>query len=353
MKNQIILLIGIATSLAFIINLYLTPLLIYISKKHGIFDKVDYRKIHTKDTSRFGGIGIFTSFIISSLVSPKIVGIILNSENIFPETQLRLPLLFISVIVIFITGILDDFTEMRARYKLFGQIFASILATLGGALINRIEIPFTSYVIELGWLAIPLTIIWLVGISNALNLIDGIDGLSAGISIIAAMIFSFVFLLHGHYLPAIISYSLMGSLFGYLFFNYPPAKIFMGDSGSLFLGFILALLPIATFPQSGSSLLLPLTMLLIPILDVVAAIWRRRRDKKKVFSPDRLHVHHKLLDLGLNNRSILAIIYGLCLILGGSVLVYEYSSNNNFLYILPSWLIVIVFFIYLHYNKKN
>jgi len=353
LNNNIILLIGIATSLAFIINLYLTPILIFFSHKHEIYDKVDHRKVHTEDTSRLGGIGIFTSFIISSLLSPFLVTMIMDSEVLFHQSQLKIPYLLASVTIIFVTGVLDDFAEMRARYKLLGQFIASILAILGGALITKIEIPFSGFTIELGYFAIPLTIIWLIAITNALNLIDGIDGLSSGISIIAAMIFGFVFLLHGQFLPAIISFALVGALFGYLFFNFPPAKIFMGDSGSLFLGFILALLPIATFPQSGTSLVLPVTMLAVPILDVIAAIWRRKREKQNIFSPDRFHVHHKLLNMGMNNRNILAIIYGLCLVLGISAIIYESSQNHNFLFVLPSWIVISIFFIYLHYNKQD
>lgn len=353
MNNSIILLIGIAISLAFIINLYLTPLLIYLSHKHEIFDKIDHRKIHTEDTSRLGGIGIFTSFIISGFLSPLLVSAITDNETIFQNSSLRIPLLTASICIIFVTGVLDDFAEMRARYKLIGQLIASILAITGGAIISSIQIPFTSVSIELGFFAVPLTMLWLVGITNSLNLIDGIDGLSSGISILAAMVYGFVFLLYGQYLPAIICYALVGSLFGYLFFNFPPAKIFMGDSGSLFLGFVLALLPIATFPERSTSLVLPVTVLLIPIMDVIAAIWRRKREKRDIFSPDRFHVHHKLLNMGLSNRHILAIIYGLCIVLGVAAIIFEYSKNNNFIYVTISWIIITVFFLYLHYSKKD
>ena len=353
MNNKIILLIGIATSLAFIINLYLTPILIYFSHKHGIFDKVDERKVHTEDTSRLGGIGIFASFLISSLISPALVRLILGSEVIFHQPQIKMPFLIAAVSVIFITGILDDFAEIRARYKLIGQLIASILAVLGGALITRIGIPFSLYTLELGYFAIPLTILWYTGISNSLNLIDGIDGQSSGIGIIASMIYGFVFLLHGQFLPAIICFALVGSLFGYLFFNFPPAKIFMGDSGSLFLGFILALLPIATFPQSETSLVLPMTMLAIPIFDVIAAIWRRKREKRDIFSPDRFHVHHKLMNMGMSNRNILAVIYGLCLLLGISAIIFESSQGNRLFYVLPAWCLIAFFFIFLHYKKRK
>jgi UDP-GlcNAc:undecaprenyl-phosphate GlcNAc-1-phosphate transferase len=338
--------------MAFLINLYLTPLLIFLSHKHGFFDKTDFRKIHTEDTSRFGGIGIFISFLISTLLSPFLVSIIIRNEINFQNSEYSLPFLIFSVSIIFLTGILDDFAEMRARYKLLGQLIASILAILGGAVISSIQIPFTEITVQLGYFSIPLTIFWIIGITNSINLIDGIDGLSSGISIFAAMIFGFVFLLHGQYLSAIICFILVGSLFGYLFFNFPPARIFMGDSGSLFLGFLLAVLPIATFPSSGTSLIMPMTMLSIPILDVISAIWRRTRDKQNVFSPDRLHVHHKLLDMGLNNRNILAVIYGLCLLSGLAAILFE-SSDNNYIFILFAWILVSIFFIYLHYKKKD
>jgi len=353
LNNEIILLIGIATSLAFIINLYLTPILIYLSHKHGLFDKTDYRKIHTEDTSRLGGIGIYASFLISTIISPLLVSLIIDNSVILENSELNIILLIFSTVIIFSTGVLDDFAEMRARYKLLGQIIASIIAIIGGATISSIQIPFTETVIQLGYFSIPLTIIWIIGITNALNLIDGIDGLSSGISIIAAMIYGFVFLLHGQYLPAIISYALVGSLFGYLFFNFPPARIFMGDSGSLLLGFILSILPLVAFPTSGTSLILPLTLLSIPILDVVSAIWRRTRDGNNIFSPDRFHVHHKLMDMGLNNRNILAVIYGLCLFLGIITIVFESTDSKYFLLIIIAWLVISLFFVYLHYKKKD
>lgn len=353
MNNSVILLIGIATALGFLINLYVTPALIYFSHKHGIFDHVDDRKVHTEDTSRLGGIGIFLSFMISALVSPFLVKVIMENSVLFDASQVKIGYLAISVSIIFITGVLDDFAQMRARYKLLGQILASVFAILGGAVISQFQVPFTDIVINFGYFSAPLTLLWLVGITNSLNLIDGIDGLSSGISIFATMIYGFVFLLHGLFLPAIICYALLGSLFGYLFFNFPPAKIFMGDSGSLFLGFILALLPLAAFPQSPTSLALPVTMLAIPIFDVVAAIWRRKREKRNIFSPDRFHVHHKMLNLGFSNRTILAIIYGICLVMGINVIIFEATGQKNFLLLLISLLIVAIFFIVLHYTKKE
>lgn len=353
MNNTIILLIGIAISLAFIINLYFTPFLIFLSHRHGFYDTMDHRTIHTEDTSRLGGIGIFFSFIISSMISPSIVHMILRDTTILTSGELRIPFLILSITVIFLTGVLDDFAQMRARYKLMGQLLAAVLAVMGGAVISRITLPFAGSIIELGYFSIPVTVIWLVGITNSLNLIDGIDGLSSGISIIAGLIYGFVFLIHGQFFAAIITYALVGSLFGYLFFNFPPAKIFMGDSGSLFLGFILALLPIAAFPKSGTSLVLPITMLLIPIMDVVAAIWRRKREDRNIFSPDRFHIHHKMMNLGLSTRNILAVIYGLCLFLGVSSVIFEASGRKYFFIVIPGWFIIVCFFLFLHYKKGS
>jgi len=353
LNNSIILLIGIAISLAFLINLYLTPILIYLSKRHGLYDEIDHRKIHTADTSRLGGIGIFSSFLISALISPYLVRILSKDQFSLQIGNINGPLLILSVVIIFVTGLLDDFAQIRARYKLMGQVLASVVALLAGATISHIEIPFINYVIDLGYFSIPLTVLWLVGLSNALNMIDGLDGLSAGIGIIASIIFGFVFLMNGQYISAIVSYALVGALFGYLFFNFPPAKIFMGDSGSLLLGFILALLPIATAPESPNSLVLPVTMLIIPVLDVIAAIWRRSREKRNIFSPDRFHLHHKLLDLGLKNRTILAIVYGLCLGLGIVMIIFESSTPANYTLVLVAWLVMVSLFTILHYKQKN
>ena len=346
------LIIGLIISIALILNIFITPLLINLSNKHNLFDKIDERKIHTTDISRLGGIGIFTSFLLTIVIYFSLCALFkidLPQNN----NEYNLLLIGLSITIIFTIGILDDFTEIRARYKLYSQILAAIIAIMGGAIITQINIPIFNISLPLNYLSIPITMIWIIGITNAINLIDGLDGLSSGISIFASIAFGIVFLISNQYLSAIICFTITGSLIGYLFYNFPPARIFMGDSGSLFLGFIFAILPIASFPNSEFSLVIPITMLAIPILDVVAAIWRRVREKRKIFSPDMYHFHHKLLKMGLNNRHILAIVYSICIILGIVSILFHFDNYLGMHYILLTWILMISFFIFLHFKKKK
>ncbi len=356
MEAKSLLLAFTATTLAFILNLYLIPFLIQLSKKKNWFDdSTDERKIHTGQISRLGGIGIVLSLIVSGGVTSLGTAKLLNSSiNFSLEYSLNNLIIFAGFFLIFIIGILDDFANLRARIKLYGQIIASLLVILGGVGIRYITIPFTDIALNLGWFGPVLTIIWLIGITNAVNLIDGMDGLSAGIVGMATFIYAIVFLLNGQNILSIICFTLLGSVFGYLFYNFPPARIFMGDSGSLTLGFLLALLPLMAEPQSGTALVLPVTMLMIPIADVFAAMIRRKRKGLHFFTPDREHMHHKLLDMGLDERQILSLIIGIQVFAGFSIFLFvSIRGVMRFLPVLLSLLLVLVFFLYLHYRHHH
>jgi UDP-GlcNAc:undecaprenyl-phosphate GlcNAc-1-phosphate transferase len=171
--------------------------------------------------------------------------------------------------------------------------------------------------VELGILAYPFTILWMVGIANAINLVDGMDGLAGGIAGFAALAMGIIALLTGHFDTALIAFALLGGIIGFLFYNLPPARIFMGDSGSLFIGFTLAIIPLLGISPDAStgSVLIPVTLLTVPILDTLAAIIRRIKKKMPIIAPDKEHIHHKLLELGLTDKKILTIIYSICLYL--------------------------------------
>ena len=353
MDAKSLLLAFTATTLAFILNLYLIPFLIYLSHKKNWFDDAsDERKIHTGQISRLGGIGIVFSLLIASVATSFGTAKLLKSSISFSLGDgFNTPLLLAGVLLIFFIGILDDFTDLRARIKLFGQIGASLLVILGGIGIRSFNLPFTDITFSLGWFGPVLTLLWLIGITNAVNLIDGMDGLSASITGMATFIYAIVFLVTGHYFLSIICFTLLGSVFGYLFYNFPPAKIFMGDSGSLTLGFLLAVLPLIAQPDSGTSLVLPITMTAIPIGDVFAAMLRRKRKGLHFFTPDREHMHHKLLDMGLNERQILSLVIGLQVFAGFSIFLFiTLQGILRFLPVILSILLVFSFFLYLHFR---
>ena len=183
-----------------------------------------------------------------------------------------------------------------------------------------------------------------------MNLLDGLDGLAGGASAIAALSFGVVFAIEQSYSAALFSFILGGALIAFLFFNLPPARLFMGDSGALFIGVALASMPLIEAPRSplGVPLLFSLTILLIPILDTIAAILRRIRDHSPIHLPDRGHIHHKLLDLGVSNAGILLIIYAICAFLGLSTVFWVVNpADGKFLWVLLAWIVAVAFFLVL------
>jgi len=196
-------------------------------------------------------------------------------------------------------------------------LLAAIIVTAGGFLIRSITLPYLGG-LALGLFAYPITVLWLVGISNAVNLIDGMDGLAGGISAFAALSMGIIALIQGAAVTSVLCFALFGTILGFLVFNFPPAKIFMGDSGSLFLGFCLAAFPLVggiSKVSAFGTLLVPVTLLTIPILDISTSVIRRLRNKVSIIHPDKEHIHHKLLNMGLNQRQILWVLYGFSLYL--------------------------------------
>jgi UDP-GlcNAc:undecaprenyl-phosphate GlcNAc-1-phosphate transferase len=366
-EGQMILTVLILSVSALIINLIYTRIIITISHKRGWFDQKESRKLHTEDTPRLGGIGLFTSLVIVSVVAY----IILPSLEYFAKVQLdtifvQLLLLFLGFGLVHYIGLIDDFKDIRAIYKLFGQILSGILVVLGGGLISTINIPFINSEIDLGALSGAITIIWLISISNAINLIDGMDGLAGGTSTVAALSIGIIHLITGNTVGAILSFTLFGALIGFLFFNLPKAKIFMGDSGSLFLGFVLASL---IFIHDGTpnemwqlvsrnGFYLTIIILLVPIIDTLGAIIRRIREKKPVHHPDKEHIHHKLLNLGFSVKKTLVIIMIQNILLSAAVILWIFEESQHggstvgTIMMIVSVLVVLGFFYWLHYAHR-
>ena len=213
---------------------------------------------------------------------------------------MNIPLSFVLVLALglgcHLLGLVDDFKNLSARIKLGVQLLLAIAVVALGYSFSVIEIPVAPYRLELGFLGPIITVIWIVGITNALNLIDGMDGLASGIALIGSIVWAMLYLKTGHYLPALIALSAVGAIIGFLFFNFPPATIFMGDSGSLFLGFLLAILPLigGKGTAMATGIVPAITICLIPILDTLAAMLRRARRGVSFFTADKFHLHHKL-----------------------------------------------------------
>jgi UDP-GlcNAc:undecaprenyl-phosphate GlcNAc-1-phosphate transferase len=304
----------LAAAGAFLLNLLILPLVLRLAHRNKWYDRPDSRKVHTGLIPRMGGPGLFLSFILASVLAaialPRLTGVRLLEP--------RLAALFGGLALMHLVGLYDDFRSLRAVWKFILQLAAAAIIASGGFLIRSITLPYVGS-IPLGPAAYPLTVVWLVGIANAMNLIDGMDGLAGGIGAFAAASMGTIALLQGSPRGAVLAFALLGSLLAFLMFNFPPARIFMGDSGSLFLGLSLAALPLAGgIPRSAAfgSLIVPITLLTVPILDTAAAILRRLRHRRSIIAPDKQHIHHKLLAMGLSERQILTVIYGMCAYLG-------------------------------------
>ena len=350
---QIVVPLGVALALACGICAALIPVIISLSHKREWYDLPNARKIHTDPVPRLGGVGIFLGFLVAALAVPLLLPLIMPSLTIAYTG--RYAFLFIAFGIINGMGLVDDFHNLRALLKLALQVIAATLVTVGGFTISRLSIPGLSP-IGFGVFSYPLTILWLVGISNAINLVDGVDGLAGGISIIAALSIGLLCLQGDGGAPSVIAFSLVGAVFGFLLYNFPPARIFMGDSGSLMIGFILATLPLTLAPGKTdvSDMIAPATVLLLPILDTASAIVRRVRRRRPIYAPDKDHVHHKLLAAGVSKNQLLGLVYTACAIFGIAAIVSRRLAVwPAFFLLVGVWLVAIAGYAVLSARKQG
>ncbi|NQT32499.1 MAG: undecaprenyl/decaprenyl-phosphate alpha-N-acetylglucosaminyl 1-phosphate transferase [Candidatus Omnitrophica bacterium] len=300
------LVFAIACGITFLI----TPTIRYVGLKFSVIDKKNTRKIHTKIVTRFGGLGIYIGFIFALLTLFTVR---------FGFGNLEFTSLWAIVMastMILILGMYDDARGADAKVKFFVQILAAVLLINSGFLVKVISIPWGG-ALHLGIFSIPVTILWLVGVTNAINLIDGLDGLAAGIVFICSLGLFCKFLMFGAFLPAFFAVALAGACLGFLKYNFFPAKIFMGDTGSMFLGFSIAALAIWTGYKTTTAiiLLVPIIALGIPILDTFLALVRRITRKQSPFHADKEHLHHILLKKKFTEKQVVYIFWAITLFL--------------------------------------
>ncbi len=328
--------------LAFVIAagvaLLVTPGVIWFARKTGALDKPNQRKVHKKPIPRIGGLGIWLSFMIAILI--------VNSYTDVPDEQeFELIGLLVSSTLIVILGLIDDYTDLPAKVKLLGQIVAACVLVVGfGVRVDFITDPFGDYIF-LEYLAIPLSVFWVVGITNTVNLIDGLDGLAAGVSTIAAITICLVALQQDILFIAVVTACLAGSAVGFLYYNFNPARIFMGDSGSMFLGFMLSGISIIGAVKAATTiaLIVPILALGLPIMDTTFAIVRRYRGGVPIFKPDKGHLHHRLLDLGFTQRQAVLLMYVISAMLGLSAVALTEVSSQIAVVIVCVVLVVVLF----------
>ncbi|MBQ9280210.1 MAG: UDP-N-acetylglucosamine 2-epimerase (non-hydrolyzing) [Clostridia bacterium] len=297
--------------LAAITSAVVAPLSIKLANKVGAVDiPNDERRIHTKAMPRMGGISFIIAFFVAAIFA-------LLTTNI--EDQTNLFGFFIGLAIITCIGFLDDVYHLKPWHKLLGQVIAAILVIASGLRICYINIPFLVLYGLNDILSIIITFAWIIGVTNAINLIDGLDGLATGVSAISTLSLIVVFILNdASELPIILTVALLGGLIGFLPYNFNPAKTFMGDTGSNFLGFVLATVSMIGMAKTYTlmTIILPVIVLGLPIFDTLFAIIRRTAHHKSIMEADRGHIHHKLIDAGLSQRQAVVVLYAVTALLG-------------------------------------
>ncbi|MCH4984867.1 undecaprenyl/decaprenyl-phosphate alpha-N-acetylglucosaminyl 1-phosphate transferase [Macrococcoides goetzii] len=292
-----------------IISFILTPVIIKFSHVVGALDKPNFRKVHTKPVSVLGGVVILISFLIGIWIG----------HPVEPEIK---PII-IGAVLINMLGIIDDLFDLSAIVKLIGQIGVALIVVMHGITLDLITLPF-GVVIEFGYLSIPMTILWIVAVTNAINLVDGLDGLAAGVSMIALGTIGFIAILQQNIFIMMLCSVLIGSLIGFLRYNFYPAKIFLGDNGALMLGFIIGVLSLLGFKNiTLISLFFPIIILAVPFIDMSFAMIRRYRQGKPIMQADKSHLHHKLLGLGYTHAQTVILIYSIAILFSiASIILY-------------------------------
>lgn len=297
-------------------------------------DIPDDRKIHKSPTPRVGGVGIFVSILISLIMSKLIYVIFLVKvlpaknavvlENVINQ---KWGAVIVGAILIFILGIIDDYKNLRAILKLILQIVIATIIFLMGVKIEGIGIVDFDLHTNTGFiLSLLITLIWLVGMFNIINLIDGLDGLAGGITVIATLSIAYASYNHGHYVNTLVMLITAGATLGFLPKNFHPAKIFMGDGGAYLLGFMLGVGAIILPAKKATliSSIVPVVIVLsIPIIDTITAIIRRSQNKSSIFKPDKKHIHHRIMNIGLGYRKSVLMLYSIAVCFGIAAITFS------------------------------
>ena len=301
--------------IAFAVSLLSTPWVARLAFRIGAVDQPGKRKIHHRVMPRLGGLAVFAGFAVAAA---------------FLGVDSRLGGLLAGGTVILLLGILDDTRGLSPKVKLFGQTVAATIVVFSGIRIEFINNPFNGY-FYLGDFSIPFTVFWIVAITNAVNLIDGLDGLASGVSTIALLTFAIIAYQIGQSTVSLLALALAGAILGFLRYNFYPAKIFLGDCGSMFLGFMVAVLAVFGLLKGVTvvAFVVPIIILGVPIFDICFAILRRFYEHKPIFQADKQHLHHRLLSFGFSHRQTVLLIYGLSLIFSASALLLIYNTASG------------------------
>lgn len=314
--------------LAFIVTSVLTPYVRRLALSTGVVDQPGGRHVHEQITPRLGGVAVIVGFFaplaaFSLIRTEAMLGFLQQSSLVIG--------LVVGAALVGLVGAVDDVRGVGPWMKIAAESVAGLIAYSAGYRIDAINLPLVGE-IEMGLLAIPVTVFWFLAITNAINLIDGLDGLAAGITLFATVCNAAIALFNGADVVVLLSAALGGSLLGFLRYNFNPATIFLGDSGSMFLGFTLAATSLAggmTKSSTAVALLAPIIALGIPIVDTMLALVRRALARQSIFAADRGHIHHRLLDLGFTHRRVVLVLYLFSVLLAISALAIAFGRSWN------------------------
>ena len=308
-------LIAIGFVLAAVIALVATPIVRRVVRRQGLVDHPDERRTHRRPLPRGGGIAVVVAFVVVGGGLAALDGVIPGLPSARGVQANQLLGLFAGALLAAVIGVIDDALDLRARWQLLGQVGVALVAVAAGITVGHIGNPLGgSDILFPTWIGAAFTVVWIVGMINSLNFIDGLDGLSSGIALIAAVTLGILSLTAQVDQPfvAVLCFAFAGGLLGFLRWNFHPAVIFQGTAGMMFLGYTLGVLSIL----GTAKVIVAMLVLAVPIIDSFWVIVRRLFSGRSPFSPDRGHIHHRLLDVGLSHRATVLLIYGMCATLG-------------------------------------
>ena len=323
LDNQLIAYVALALLAALVISFLMTPVVRTFAYKVGAVDvPKDARRMHKVPVPRLGGLAIFIGFMLSVLVLGEVRG---NGQ---------MQSILLGSVIIVVLGVVDDIMALPAMLKFVIQIVAALIPALNGVVIQAFSNPniFSDNLYwVLGWLSVPFTVLWIVAITNAVNLIDGLDGLADGVSAISATTVLVIALMASEIQVAIVMAALVGACVGFMPYNLNPAKMFMGDTGATFLGYILATMSIQGLFKFYAviSFAVPFLILGLPIFDTAFAFIRRIAHGQSPMHADRGHIHHRLIDMGLSQKQAVATLYVISAILGLSAVVLTTGGEQK------------------------
>jgi len=337
--------IGAAAAVALAVSLASTPAVKWFAHRVGAMDvPKDARRVHTHPIPRLGGLAIFIGFVLS--------------VAFFADITVQFRGILLGAVIIVAVGVVDDIMSLPALLKFVIQIIAALVAVFHGVVIDIFSNPFvfsTAQYINLRFLSIPVTVIWIVAITNSVNLIDGLDGLAVGVSTISSVAMLIIAYMVSDHNVAVVLAALTGACLGFLPYNFNPAKIFMGDTGALLLGYVLSTVSILGLFKFYAvvSFAVPFLVLALPLLDTSLAFFRRLIKGQNPMSPDRGHVHHRLLDMGLTQKQAVAVLFTVSALLGLAAVIMTTNSKLRVLILVISIVVAAAMVVFIYRGRKK